>query len=163
MFVAKWADLWRFNTSSLRWAWMAGSSTQTRTQHAFGCFLLIVSVSSCQLRLDRNIGRASGFRCDLTHLLQAPANFPGSRQGSGMVVDNGLVFLFGGQVYESSSSPFQYLNDLWKFDGSVWTWLRGCTITASTTGGSTASYGVLGVQVRLCPLCCSILFPLVMS
>lgn len=54
-----------------------------------------------------------------------PANVPGSRLGAvGWVDDAGALWLFGGHGYDGSAS-LGWLNDLWKFDGTDWTWVRG--------------------------------------
>ena len=50
---------------------------------------------------------------------------PGARYGSISWTDsNGNFWLFGGQGYGSKRLK-GYLNDLWKFDGTNWTWISG--------------------------------------
>lgn len=51
---------------------------------------------------------------------------------------HGNFWLFGGQGYDSTGN-LAYLNDLWKFDGTNWTWVSG-----SSTGGQAGSYGTQG-------------------
>ncbi len=50
---------------------------------------------------------------------------PGARSGSVIWPNpaNGNIFLFGGIGF--SILEFGYLNDLWKFDGNIWTWVSG--------------------------------------
>ena len=51
-----------------------------------------------------------------------PNNVPGSRDGSISWTDTaGNLWLFGGKQYIS----FSFFNDLWKFDGTNWTWESG--------------------------------------
>jgi len=60
----------------------------------------------------------------------APANAPGARESAVSWIDgNGNLWLFGGYGYDAAAS-LGLLNDLWKFDGTSWTWVSG----ASTTG-----------------------------
>ncbi len=67
-------------------------------------------------------------------------NRPGARRGSapcGSIA--GSLWLFGGGGYATTTST-GYLNDLWRFDGSYWTWVSG-------TNGLNQSgvYGTKGV------------------
>jgi hypothetical protein len=51
----------------------------------------------------------------------APGNIPGARLGAISWVDNnGNLWLFGG-----AGNDLSLLNDLWKFDGTNWTWVSG--------------------------------------
>jgi N-acetylneuraminic acid mutarotase len=69
-------------------------------------------------------------------------NVPGARyEGVCWTDASDNLWLFGGQGYDSST--FGYLNDLWKFDGSNWTWVKG----ASTVNQS----GVYGTQGQAHP------------
>ena len=69
----------------------------------------------------------------------APGNVPGARSASVSWTDaQGNLWLFGGQGYDSTGN-LAYLNDLWKFDGTNWTWVSG-----SSTGGQAGSYGTQG-------------------
>jgi len=53
------------------------------------------------------------------------SNVPGAREGA-MVwqASDGTVYIFGGKGYDGSGNS-GLLNDLWKWDGSQWTWLAG--------------------------------------
>jgi len=58
----------------------------------------------------------------------AVGNAPGGRYGAvGWIDSSGKLWLFGGQGEDSAGSSGQ-LNDLWKFDGSTWTWVSGSDI-----------------------------------
>ncbi|MBK9966927.1 MAG: hypothetical protein IPP07_19400 [Holophagales bacterium] len=64
----------------------------------------------------------------------APTNVPGARHGSVSWADgNGNLWLFGGEGEG-------YRNDLWKWDGTNWTWVSG-----SDASGQTGTYGTKGV------------------
>lgn len=55
-----------------------------------------------------------------------PLNAPGGRLGAvGWLDDAGALWLFGGHGYAAAGQG--WLNDLWKFDGSNWTWMRGAS------------------------------------
>ena len=57
-----------------------------------------------------------------------PLNIPGARDASISWIDGGgSLWLFGGAGYDSIGS-FDLLNDLWKFDGTSWTWISGSNI-----------------------------------
>lgn len=57
-----------------------------------------------------------------------PSNVPGGRLGAvGWVDDAGAFWLFGGHGYDGSPG-IGWLNDLWKFDGTNWTWIRGADL-----------------------------------
>ena len=67
------------------------------------------------------------------------ANVPGARLGAAIAVDaGGDAWLFGGAGYDSAGAGGN-LNDLWKFDGSQWTWVAG-----SSTVNAAPSYGTEG-------------------
>jgi uncharacterized repeat protein (TIGR02543 family) len=71
----------------------------------------------------------------------AAINGPGGRNGAVSWIDNsGNLWLFGGQGYGSFSNNVGYLNDLWKFDGTNWTWVSG----ANTTN-QIGTYGTKGI------------------
>lgn len=58
----------------------------------------------------------------------SPSNVPGGRPGSVTWIDNsGNLWLFGGFGYDSTTT-FGELNDLWKFDGTNWTWISGSDV-----------------------------------
>jgi hypothetical protein len=68
----------------------------------------------------------------------ASTNKPGARYGSISWTDSkGNLWLFGGQTGRISA---RLLNDLWKFDGTNWTWVSGDS-TVNKPGG----YGTKGI------------------
>ena len=68
------------------------------------------------------------------------ANVPGARQGAVSWADaGGRLWLFGGFGVDASGA-FGWLNDLWSFDGTAWTWVSG-----SNTGNPAGVYGTIGV------------------
>jgi N-acetylneuraminic acid mutarotase len=70
----------------------------------------------------------------------APTNVPGARDSAISWIDsNNNLWLFGGYGYASSGSCCR-LNDLWKFDGTNWTWVSG-----SSTANQTGVYGTKGI------------------
>jgi N-acetylneuraminic acid mutarotase len=72
--------------------------------------------------------------------IAAPSNVPGSRKGAVSWIDeSGNLWLFGGFGVVTNDVN-DYLNDLWKFDGTQWTWVSG-----SDTGGQAGNYGTLDI------------------
>lgn len=70
----------------------------------------------------------------------ATANIPGSRQGAAGWVDAaGNRWLFGGYGYDAAGT-LGFLNDLWKFDGTNWSWMGG-----SSVANAKGSYGTMNV------------------
>jgi len=66
-------------------------------------------------------------------------NVPGGHAlGGKWVGKNGDFWLFGGYGNASGSS-YGFLNDMWKWNGSIWTWTAG-----SDTSGATGTYGNKG-------------------
>ena len=60
-----------------------------------------------------------------TGVYAGPNAYPGTRKHSCVWVDaGGNVWLFGGEGY-ASVAPVGHLNDLWRFDGTSWTWVSG--------------------------------------
>lgn len=58
----------------------------------------------------------------------APSNFPGARYQSASWSDPaGNFWLFGGNGFDSAGAS-GLLNDLWKFDGTDWTWISGANV-----------------------------------
>ncbi len=73
----------------------------------------------------------------------APANMPGARNEAVAWIDgSGNILLFGGMGYDATGME-GYLNDLWKFDGSNWTWVSG----ANTTDQA-GIYGTKGIPAH---------------
>ena len=81
-----------------RWTWISGS-TQANEAGTYGA-----------------LGEAS------------PMNTPGARASAASWTDaSGNLWLFGGTGYAQDSETAGLLNDLWKFDGTTWTWMSGST------------------------------------
>jgi hypothetical protein len=67
------------------------------------------------------------------------ANVPEGRGGSVSWIDsNGNFWVFGG--HSGLGTEEHYLNDLWKFDGTNWTWVGGSSLPNQSGG-----YGTKGV------------------
>ena len=107
-------DLWKFDGS--QWTWVSGTDLrdQPGNSGAFG--------------------------------VAAAGNVPGGRHGAVSWTDAaGNFWLFGGDGY-ASIGYYQYgafsgrLSDLWKFNGSEWTWMNG-----SDYINQNGTYGTLGV------------------
>ncbi len=120
------SDLWRFDGAC--WTWMGGPQAANHPG-VYG-----------------TLGVAN------------PANFPGGRFYSGVWSDGqGNEYLFGGFGYIDHPSWYPddvYYNDLWKFDGSSWTWMSGPQVAGwgsnnalhqSYLANLVAVYGTLGV------------------
>jgi N-acetylneuraminic acid mutarotase len=76
-----------------------------------------------------------------TQGVAGPQTLPGARSGATATLDSsGNVWLFGGLGFGSTGTGPLWLNDLWKFDGTVWTWASGSDVVASV-----AEYGTPGV------------------
>ena len=75
-----------------------------------------------------------------TKSIPAASNVPGAREFPVSWRDSsGNLWLFGGYGHASVGTN-DYLNDLWKFDGTNWTWVSG-----SNTVDQTGNYGTKGV------------------
>ncbi len=73
---------------------------------------------------------------------------PGGRWAAVSWTDsNNNLWLFGGQGYDSVGA-FNVLNDLWKFDGTTWTWVSGSKTAAQsgTFGAATGTTGMPGAR-----------------
>ena len=80
-----------------------------------------------------------GFGTYGTKGVAAPGNVPGARQGSASWTDgSGSLWLFGGIGF--AANGFGGLNDLWKWDGTSWTWVSG-----SSGEGQAGVYGTKGL------------------
>ena len=69
----------------------------------------------------------------------APSNVPGARDHAISWADSsGNLWLFGGSGLPATGNT-GLLNELWKFDGTNWTWMSGTNIT-----NGAGAYGTLG-------------------
>ncbi len=108
-------DLWRFDPGTLRWTWVAGSSS-TNQAGAYG-----------------------------TLGVPDSANHPGGRRDLLLWTDSaGFLWLFGGRGYDSAGS-WGPLLDLWRFDPATgqWAWMAGPS-TIVTSQPSFGTQGVPG-------------------
>jgi hypothetical protein len=81
------------------------------------------------------VGQAGAYGTEGT---AAAANAPSARIGAvGWTDSAGNFWLYGGDGYDSTGTRGA-LSDLWKFDGSQWTWMGG-----SATANAVADYGSL--------------------
>jgi hypothetical protein len=72
--------------------------------------------------------------------ISAASNAPPARDTAASWNDsNGNLWLYGGHYFDSTSQQI-FFNDLWKFDGTNWTWIKG-----SSTGNQTGIYGTKGI------------------
>lgn len=68
----------------------------------------------------------------------SPGNVPGARRnGASWIDSDGNLWLFGGT--NAAPGVDVLLNDLWKFDGTNWTWISG-----SSSAGASGVYGTKG-------------------
>jgi N-acetylneuraminic acid mutarotase len=87
-----------------------------------------------------------------TRGVAAAGNMPGGRRYGISWADRfGNLWLFGGYGYAASGS-MGHLNDLWKFDGTNWTWVSGSDAVDQYgvygTKGAAASGNTPGTRVR---------------
>jgi N-acetylneuraminic acid mutarotase len=119
-------DLWEFNPSTMKWAWMGGSNLSPNIYGENG-----------QPGVYGTLGSPS------------PANVPGARIGASTWVDaNGNLWLFGGtgeDALAEYNDVIPELDDLWKFTPSTgeWTWMGGSNEVY--LDGNPGTYGTLGV------------------
>jgi hypothetical protein len=68
----------------------------------------------------------------------AVGNYPGGREGGCTWIDNsGNFWVFGGYGKGASGTTNGVLNDLWKFDGTNWAWMKGSNaVNPSATPGT---------------------------
>ncbi len=71
-------------------------------------------------------------------------NVPAPRMTSGYWSDNaGMFWLFGGETYDLTTGAGKTYNDLWKFDGTNWTWVSG-----SNSLNDVGNYGTKGITAN---------------
>jgi N-acetylneuraminic acid mutarotase len=105
------SDSWKFDVDTSEWTWVSGSNLANR--HSAGVYG--------------------------TQGKSAANTTPGDREAFAAWRDNyGYLWLFGGMGYDSGGT-FGLLNDLWKFNGSVWEWVSG-----SKTVSQSGTYGTKG-------------------
>jgi N-acetylneuraminic acid mutarotase len=117
-------DLWEFNPSTSKWAWMGGATT---------------------------VGAVGGIPGAYGTLgVPASGNNPGSRSGAKTWKDiSGNLWIFGGDGYDSNTN-MGYLDDLWEFNPSTnpvqWAWMGGSQTVpdSSSFSGQSGVYGTLG-------------------
>ena len=106
------SDLWKFDVDANQWTWVNGSNFVNR--HSAGVYG--------------------------TQGQSAANTVPGDREAFASWRDNyGYLWLFGGTGYDSDGT-YGPLNDLWKFNGSVWEWVSG-----SDTVSQPGEYGNKGI------------------
>ena len=103
-------DLWKWNGTA--WTWVSGAKTA----------------------LSKGVYGTKG--------VPSASNVPGARSGSVSWTDlSGNLWLFGGAgLAESDNWGNNLLNDLWKWNGTAWTWVSG-----AKTAYSKGVYGTKGV------------------
>src|SRR5258706_512324 len=149
-------DLWKYDGSN--WTWMGGANTSGQA----GVYGTQGTASPSNVPGAR-AGAAYGPLNDLwkfdgtnwtwvsgadtvlqvgiygTRGTASPANVPGARSNSISWTDkNGTLWLFGGTGFDARGADVLF-NDLWKFDGSNWTWVSGSSAT-----NQAAVYGTRG-------------------
>lgn len=73
--------------------------------------------------------------------------YPGGRnQAASWTDSNGILWLFGGQGFDSAGNQGD-LNDLWEFvpSSQEWTWMGGSSTVPAAKTGQTGTYGTLGI------------------
>jgi N-acetylneuraminic acid mutarotase len=113
-------DVWEFNPSTSKWAWMGGSRTLSPM-------------------LDEYFGQPGVYG---TLGTPAAGNIPGGRKNATSWTDSkGHLWLFGGFGYDSNGNR-SYLNDLWELYPSTnqWAWMGGGKVV-----GQSGVYGELEV------------------
>lgn len=109
-------DLWKYNILSNQWTWMAGNFTHNE----WGNYI--------------NKGVAD----DLS--------YPGGRLGCAEWIDStGNLWFFGGDGLDNHTGVNYPLGDLWKFDGTSWTWMSG-NYSNNYPYGTLGTYGIKGVS-----------------
>jgi hypothetical protein len=104
-------DLWKFDGTY--WTWISGSDSTNQTG-VYG-----------------------------TKGVTSSNNIPAGRSGAISWIDSyDNLWLFGGYSIDEDDDydDYDYLNDLWKFDGTYWTWISG-----SNSIDQTGVYGTKGI------------------
>ena len=105
------SDFWKFDGT--KWTWVSGSNLA-----------------------DKHTSGVYG-----TKGQSASNTIPGDRKAAVSWRDNyGYLWLFGGEGYDSAGK-YGPLNDLWKFNGSVWEWVSG-----SKDVNHAGVYGTKGIE-----------------
>jgi ELWxxDGT repeat protein len=93
---ANYNDLWEYDITTFNWTWLKGSNTYNQSG-VYG-----------------------------TKGVAASTNTPGARWQASAFTYNNILYLFGGNGYNSGATSGE-LNDLWEYDPATnnWTWLSG--------------------------------------
>ena len=111
------ADLWKFNGTN--WVWEGGAQYTPLTNN--------------QAPIAPVYGQQG---------VPALSNTPGGRSRAVTWVDHqGKLWLYGGEGYDTNGTSGTKA-DLWRLDGTIWTWMGG-----STTNDTKASYGMQGLAI----------------
>lgn len=106
--------------------WLFGGNGLSSTTGAYLNDLWKFDGSNWTWVSGSDIGNQSGVYG--TQGIPSPSNVPGGRPGSVTWIDSsGNLWLFGGFGFDSTAA-FGDLNDLWKFDGTDWTWISGSDV-----------------------------------
>jgi len=119
--ISSFNDLWKFDTAAEMWTWVSGSD-DTYQAGVYG-----------------------------TKGVADPCNIPGIRHSSISWTDSsGNFWLFGGRGRDSLFN-WGLLNDLWKFDGTNWTWISGSDEVEQPgvygTKGTADPYNIPGARI----------------
>lgn len=113
-------DMWTYSTTTDQWTWVSGNDT---TFNQLGTY-----------------GTKGGA------VIPETTNIPGTRWGAATWSASGdVVWLFGGKGFVSidtnnnNSVIDGYFNDLWKYEGGIWTWMDGTNLVDQV-----GSYGTKG-------------------
>ncbi len=97
-------DLWKYNTTTGLWTWISGDDYTSTRNGIYG---------------TKGVANSS--------------NNPGGRMPAGMWIDaSNNIFVFGGEGRDSVNASNDNLNDLFKFDGTNWTWINGSNTSAGS-------------------------------
>lgn len=113
-------DLWKYETTTNRWAWMNGSTAAVNTAGNYG-----------------------------TKGVASTSNQPGSRGYGNPAawIDHKAqkLYMFGGTGHDRNNTMGN-LDDLWVYDmrTNQWTWIGGSDLVVTTTANT--QYGTLGVE-----------------